>query len=239
MLFPALTAAGIVAAAAGVGANAATRPTSQLFGATIIAGSDRADLALTFDDGPNDPETPLLLDLLVRHSVRATFFVIGSYVRQRPQTLRDIAAAGHLIGNHTQTHPNLFCCSTARIRQELAQCNADIQDAIGAPVHFMRCPFGFRRPAVLRIARSLGLTPVMWNVSAYDWREEITAAQILANVNRGIARNQRRGSSSNILLHDGSHRTFATNRRATVDAVRLLLEQHAATARFVTPEEWA
>jgi len=241
MLVPALTAAGVATVAAGVASYAAACPTSQLFGSTIIAGSNPNQLALTFDDGPNDPETQLLLDVLARQKVRATFFVVGRYVRQRPQTLRAIAAAGHLIGNHTETHPNLFLCSSARIREELIRCNTAIEDAIGAPVSFMRCPFGYRRPATLRIALSLGLAPVMWNVTAYDWQQGITAAQILSNIQRGIARNTIRFRGSNILLHDGSHRAFGTNRRATVEAVRLLLEQQSSNTetRFVTPQVWA
>ena len=94
-----------VGAAAGVMLNAALRPYSQLFGPTLIAGNDPREVALTYDDGPNDACTESLLELLDRHNAKATFFMIGRFVRQRPDLARQVQAAGHLIGNHTMTHP--------------------------------------------------------------------------------------------------------------------------------------
>ena len=82
-------------------------PTSQIFGRTLIAGDDPSQIALTFDDGPNDAATPELLDVLARHWVRATFFAMGDFARQRPELVRQVAAAGHLLGNHTMSHPRL------------------------------------------------------------------------------------------------------------------------------------
>jgi peptidoglycan/xylan/chitin deacetylase (PgdA/CDA1 family) len=79
------------------------------------------------------------------------------------------------------------------VRQELAECNAVLEDITGAAVKFFRPPFGARRPYVLRAARELGLTPVMWNVTGYDWNP-IGVDGILANLDEGIARNRRRGS---------------------------------------------
>src|SRR5580692_5349503 len=119
---------------AGACAYAAISPESQIFGATLIAGSNPAEFALTFDDGPNDFYTPRLLDLLAQHQVRATFFLIGNFVRDRPEIVRQIHAAGHLIGNHTTTHPWLPLLSPRRVRNELAFCNATIEDAIGQRV---------------------------------------------------------------------------------------------------------
>src|ERR1700722_20424658 len=87
---------------------AAPSPTSQIFGRTLTAGSNPQEIALTFDDGPNDPYTPRLLDLLARHQVRATFFLMGSFIRQRPAIARDLLQAGHLLGNHTVSHPSLI-----------------------------------------------------------------------------------------------------------------------------------
>src|SRR5262249_42491780 len=83
-------------------------PTGQWFGRAfhgLRRGSKQ--IALTFDDGPNDPHTLHLLDVLAKHNVRATFFLIGKYVRQRPDIVREIASRAHVIGNHTFTHPLL------------------------------------------------------------------------------------------------------------------------------------
>jgi len=237
MLTELLAAGGAVAAAAGGYTYASMWPASQIFGQTIVADNYPNEFALTYDDGPNDPETGLLLALLADYDVRATFFVVGQFVKQRPEIVRAIAAAGHVVGNHTMTHPKLLFCSPQKVRAEIAGCNAAIEDAIGAPVKLMRCPYGLRRPDVLNTVRELGLTPVQWNVTAFDWNP-IPAEKIVANVARGIARNQRHSSGSNILLHDGGQAGFSENRMATVEATRMLLEKYAAKARFVTPDAW-
>ena len=92
-------------AAGGTLAYAALHPQSQLFGRTLIAGDDPSEIALTYDDGPNDAATMQLLEVLARHNVCASFFMIGGFVRQRPEIARAVHAAGHLVGNHTMTHP--------------------------------------------------------------------------------------------------------------------------------------
>src|SRR5580698_6097067 len=133
---PSITAAAALAAAGllvGGCTYAALSAQSQIFGKVLIAPPNRNEIALTYDDGPNDIVTERLLDLLAHHSVRATFFLIGNFVRQRPQMVRAVASAGHLIGNHTMTHPWLAWQSFARIRQELAGCNALLEDTLGSP----------------------------------------------------------------------------------------------------------
>src|ERR1700730_16190236 len=157
----ALTTAGLLACT-----YAALSAQSQLFGKVLIASRNPNEIALTYDDGPNDIVTERLLDVLAHSNIRATFFLIGRYVRQRPQIARAVAASGHLIGNHTMTHPWLAWQSSARIRQELADCNALLEDTLGTPVRFFRPPHGARRPYVLHTAHELGLTPVNWNIIA-------------------------------------------------------------------------
>jgi peptidoglycan-N-acetylglucosamine deacetylase len=214
--------------AAGGYAYAAQWPTSQIFGRTVLAGSDIRQAALTFDDGPNDPYTLQLLDLLARHDVRATFFLIGSFVRRRPDIARAVRQAGHLLGNHTMSHPSLLWERPVRVREELVACNAAIEDATGEAVHWFRPPFGARRPDVLHAAVELGLMPVMWNVTAHDW--DATEPQLLAErVQTGIRRNQRLGTGSNILLHDGGHRSLGTDRSVTLAATKILLDSWAGT----------
>jgi peptidoglycan-N-acetylglucosamine deacetylase len=226
--------------AAGACTYAAIAPESQLFGRTIIAGRDPVEFALTYDDGPNDPWTSQLLDLLARHNLRATFFLIGRYVRQRPDLVREIRDAGHLIGNHTVSHPWLAVQSPRRVREELAGCNAALEEILGEPVRFFRPPHGSRRPGVLRAARDLGLTPVMWNAMGFDWRANTTAGQIAAHLERGIARNQRGGRGSNLLLHDGGHLAMGADRSQSVEATRLILERYPpGKIHYATVDAWA
>jgi peptidoglycan-N-acetylglucosamine deacetylase len=228
--------AGLLAGAYGY---AAMWPTSQLFGRAIVAGYDTSEFALTYDDGPNDPYTQQLLDVLARHEVHATFFLIGRFVRQRPEIARAIRAAGHLIGNHTVTHPVLLFQSPRRVREELAGCNAAIEDAIGEPVHYFRPPHGARRPDVLRTARELGLKPVLWNAMGYDWKPT-TAEQVLKNLDRDMQRNRRRGRGSNLLMHDGGQAAIGQDRSHSVEATRRMLERSAAgtETRYVTIDAW-
>jgi peptidoglycan/xylan/chitin deacetylase (PgdA/CDA1 family) len=214
----------VSAAAASYAGYAAMAPQSQLYGRTLTHGSDPTQIALTFDDGPNDPHTLRLLEILEKYHAHATFFLIGKYVRRRPDIARAIRQAGHAVGNHTDTHPNLIFASTPRLRQELHDCNCAIEDAIGAKVAIFRPPFGGRRPAVLRVARSLGLEPVMWSVTAYDWKAH-SSEEIVENV-RPSLETSRQAQGEIILLHDGSHRAFGADRSFTVQATRSLLEQY-------------
>ncbi|HMH16060.1 MAG TPA: polysaccharide deacetylase family protein [Edaphobacter sp.] len=234
-----VVAAAAVIATAGSLAYAAFLPQSQLFGPTLIAPAKPNEIALTYDDGPNPAATPQLLEVLARHNVRATFFLIGNFVRQCPSLVREIAAAGHLIGNHTTTHPWLPFHSAARIRQELADCNAALEDTLSAPIRYFRAPHGARRPVVLRTARDLNLTPVQWNIITGDWNP-IVASTITSRVTRGIARNQGRNRASNIVLHDGGHLALGAPRIPTVEATDQLLQRYRSTAtNFVTLEAWA
>ncbi len=226
------------AAVAGTLTYAGLSPGSQLFGSTLIAGNDPTEAALTYDDGPNDSATSALLDLLAAHNVRATFFMLGKYVRQRPELARRVHAAGHLIGNHTETHPWLHYQRERVIREELLACNQALEDALGSPVRYFRPPHGARRPAVLRIAAELGLTTVQWNVMARDWLP-IGAGGILANIDRGLTRARSRGRGANILLHDGGDRALGVDRSATVAVTATLLARWAqGGTRAVTVDAW-
>jgi peptidoglycan-N-acetylglucosamine deacetylase len=238
MLRQVVSASLITGLTAGAYAYAAQWPTSQIFGRTVLAGSDIHEVALTFDDGPNDPYTLELLELLAHHQVRAIFFLIGDFVRRRPDIARAVRQAGHLVGNHTMSHPSLMWERPARVREELAGCTAAIEDATGETVKYFRPPFGARRPDVLRAAREFGLTPVMWNITAHDW--DATNAQALAaRVQDGIQSNQRRHRGSNLLLHDGGHRELGTDRSVTLAATRMLLDSWVGRGlRIVTVDAW-
>jgi peptidoglycan/xylan/chitin deacetylase (PgdA/CDA1 family) len=194
-------------------------PRSQLYGRTLTRGSDPSQLALTYDDGPNDPHTLRLLDVLAKHGAKATFFLIGKYLRQRPEIARAVLAAGHEIGNHTYNHPNLIFVSAARLRQELEDCNKALEDALGVTPKLFRPPFGGRRPSVLRIARSFGFQTVMWSVSSDDWKAD-SPDFILKKIAPGLKSSR----AEIVLMHDGGHLAFGADRAHTVEATRRLLK---------------
>ena len=228
MLGSMLAGASAVAAAVAAGYQSMA-PAGQWYGRTF-AGLPRGtkQLALTYDDGPNDPHTLRLLETLARHDVHATFFLIGRYVRQRPDLVREIVRAGHIVGNHTFTHPLLTFKSNSETRKELAACRAALEDAIGQPSNLFRPPFGGRRPATLRIARELGLEPVMWNVTGYDW-----TAPPAAVIEKKVTSQIRGGDV--ILLHDGGHKQMGADRAQTVLATDHLIARYKSEAyEFVT-----
>lgn len=204
-------------------------PTGQWFGRAFCRGPRGSkQIALTFDDGPNDPHTLHLLDVLGRHNAQGTFFLIGRYIRQRPDIVAEIAKRGHVIGNHTFTHPLLTLQTPSRIGDEISQCRDAIQDAVGEHSNLFRPPWGGRRPAVFRIARQLGLEPVMWNITGYDWK-----APSPKYIEHKVGHKIRGGDV--ILLHDGGHAALGTDRSATVAATDRLLGRYAAEGyKFVT-----
>jgi peptidoglycan/xylan/chitin deacetylase (PgdA/CDA1 family) len=224
---------GLTAAATASAAGYQTMaPTGQWFGRTFTGDARESKLIfLTYDDGPNDAHTLKLLDVLAKHSVRATFFMIGRYVLQRPDIARAVAQAGHVIGNHTFTHPLLIFKSAAQTRTELMDCRQALEDSIGRHSNLFRPPFGGRRPGTLRIARELGLQTVMWSVTGYDWKAPPAAA-----IEQKVERQMHGGDV--ILLHDGGHRAMGEDRAQTVIATEnLILRYHDRGYQFVTVPE--
>ena len=230
-MFPALIGLTAAAAASAAGYQSMA-PSGQWYGQTFVRGMPGSkQIALTYDDGPNDPHTLKLLDVLAKHSVQATFFMIGRYVKQHPDIARAVAQAGHLIGNHTFTHPLLIFKTERQTRTQLFDCHQAVEDAVGEHSNLFRPPFGGRRPATLRIARELGLQTVMWNVTGYDWN-----APPAAVIEKKVARQIRGGDV--ILLHDGGHRTMGADRAQTVIATNnLILRYKNEGYEFVPVDE--
>ncbi len=213
--------------------------TSQVWGKTLVDGPQPRELALTFDDGPNDRYTQEILEKLSVAKARATFFLIGSYARQLPWLVRQIADAGHVIGNHSLSHKNLLYMSGDAIRADLRECSTILEDIIGKPVQYFRPPYGKRRPTVMRVARELGMQTVMWNSMGFDWRPGQPPKQIMKSVERYVRANRKAGKGSTILLHDGGPHAINTERGRTVQALGFLLERGpAANYRFVGVDEW-
>jgi peptidoglycan-N-acetylglucosamine deacetylase len=213
--------AGALAAGAAVYAGANTMvPWSQLYGANFSGlEKGRKVLALSYDDGPNDPWTMRLLEVLARHEVPATFFMVGRRVRERPELARAVAQAGHAIGNHAFSHPNLIFASGARLRQELEETSQAIADATGARPALFRPPFGGRRPGTFAVVRELKMTPIMWRVTCYDW-SATSHETILKHARRQIA------GGEVILLHDGGHLRMGEDRSRTVQATDELIGEY-------------
>ena len=218
-----LPAAAVVAA--GVTSYAAVYPRSQIFGTTLCRTASPTQLALTFDDGPNPAITPKLLDLLEQHHAKATFFLIGRFIRQCPELTREISARGHSLGNHTETHPNLFWLSPRGVRTEMEQCQGALRDVTGSAAKYFRPPFGLRNPWVVSTAREQGMQTVMWTLLPGDWREK--SAEWLAARMQPIADHAQDtaqvGTGDVLCLHDGAHRELNGDRTRTLKSLEYWL----------------
>jgi peptidoglycan-N-acetylglucosamine deacetylase len=128
--------------------------------------------ALTFDDGPHPVNTPKILDLLKRHGVKATFFVVGTHVRKHPELVRRIVAEGHTLGSHSEDHPDLAKVDRAEVVRQLDAVQAAVNEALGQPHELkqVRPPYGSMDSVVKEVFLSRGSMAVLWTVDSRDWR---------------------------------------------------------------------
>jgi peptidoglycan/xylan/chitin deacetylase (PgdA/CDA1 family) len=160
---------------------------------------------LTFDDGPSG-YTDELLDILARHGVRATFFVLGERVAHRALTVRRAVDEGHAIGNHSWDHPRLTELGQDEIREQLARTSAAIAAAVDREPDVFRPPFGATDATVERVAGGLGMRQVLWDVDTEDWS---APGQELV-----LQRMRHAKPGEIMLLHDGAGESSADTVRA-------------------------
>lgn len=181
-------------------------------------------IALTIDDGPDAVYTPQVLRLLARHGVTATFSMIGIQAAAHPGVVRDVAAAGHVISNHTWRHLDLAWLSPPAAMAEMDRGTDAIRKATGATPAMFRAPYGAWSATVLAHCQRSGMTPLDWSVDPRDWSRPGVSA-IVTN----ILRNTRSGSI--ILEHDGGG-----DRSQTVAALGIVIPRLLdAGYHFVTP----
>jgi peptidoglycan/xylan/chitin deacetylase (PgdA/CDA1 family) len=167
-------------------------------GGLLYHGSAKSALgALTFDDAPHPMYEPLLLDMLRRSGIHATFFVIGRNARAYPYFVKDMVEQGHEVGNHTYYHVRLPPLTINEVKEELTSASGMIQTITGRPVRYFRPPGGDYTPATLRAAESLGLTTVFWTDDPGDFQNP--GVDVLLE---RYTRTLRRGGI--VLLHDNA-----------------------------------
>jgi len=196
-------------------------PRFAVFADVICRGTEaRPEIALTFDDGPHPSSTRQVLAALGGKGARATFFVLGTKAQKAPEVLREIAAAGHEIGIHGDTHDRrLSLRHPDAIAASLERVSAAVESATGLRPHLFRPPMGHTSPRTAVAARRLGLTLVGWSVRSRDGRASTTAAQATERVLAGL----RPGAI--ILMHDAAEHDDRAPVAATV--LPTLLEEIA------------
>ena len=171
-------------------------------------------VALTFDDGPSPETTPLILDILHRESVPATFFVLGEAVERYPELLGRIVAEGHAVGIHSDRHEPFVLMNASAICQEISRTEAAVRKACphAAVIRWVRPPHGFKSLSLVWILRGAGYGMAAWSVDSRDYREH-NSEQITASVARNVS------AGAIILLHDGP------GNAATAEALLPLLRE--------------
>jgi peptidoglycan/xylan/chitin deacetylase (PgdA/CDA1 family) len=212
---PLLITAGALTGAAAAMTWAVRAPSSTLLAPSFYRGvRNRRAVALTFDDGPSE-STPRLLELLAHHDVRATFFQCGAHVRRLPSIAREVGAAGHLFGNHTNSHARLWLHSAEFIFAEMQEAQRAIGDATGCEPRYFRPPYGVRWFGMRSAQKRLRLTSVLWSTIGKDWKwqADAVARRILAGAMNGAI----------FCLHDGRALRERPDIENTIEAVRQVI----------------
>lgn len=194
-------ALGAVAANHLVITTAGLLPRTTLLGPNLTrlpaAAQARGEVALTIDDGPDPKVTPQVLDLLDAAEARATFFCIGWRARLHPALCREIAARGHRVENHGDSHSNAFSLfGPGRMRADIAAAQATLADITGQAPLFFRPTAGLRNPFLDPVLASLDLRLAAWTRRPYDTRDG-RPERVLARLTRGL------GAGDILLMHDG------------------------------------
>ncbi len=186
-------------------------------------------VALTFDDGPDPAGTPAILDVLDELGVQATFFLLGQQVSAHRPMARRLVAAGHEVALHGWHHRNSLTVPPRSLHASLVRAMDEIATATGVRPRWYRPPHGIASSATFWASSRLGLTPVLWDAWGRDWTAQATAVSVLHTVRRDL-----RGGST-VLLHDSDCTSAAESWRATVGALRPLVEGLRAEGLAVGP----
>lgn len=189
-----------------------------------VSGRGRT-MVLTFDDGPDPRYTPYILDTLREYDVRAMFFVCGEMVVHNRDLLARMAEEGHVVGNHTWSHPLLIRLSRDRIRAEMERTSDVVEEAYGERPAWFRAPYGAWNRTAFRLGAELGMEPLAWTVDTLDWTTPGTPA-IVDRVENGAA------PGVVVLSHDAGG-----DRSQSVRALRTYLPQLLDSGYHVTVPE--
>jgi polysaccharide deacetylase family sporulation protein PdaB len=143
---------------------------------------DDPKIALTIDAAWEDDRTPFILDELDKQGVKATFFLTGIWVDQYPEHVKEIAARGHEIGNHTDTHPHMNKLNADQLQKEVKALDDKIEELTGTRCTTFRAPYGEYNDLGITTLRAMDYEVIQWNIDTIDWREERSTQQILNSV---------------------------------------------------------
>ena len=232
----ALTAGAAVGAVAAAGIAVHSAPSLVALSAVgrrispgLAGVGSRGHVALTFDDGPDPGSTPEFLDVLAALDLRATFFMLGDMARRAPGLAAEVAAAGHEIGVHGDTHRSQLRLAPRTVADDIARARDAIAGATGVTPRWFRPPYGTLSLGGLRGARRAGLRPVLWTAWGRDWRAQATADSVIADVLHGYV------DGGTVLLHDSDCTSAPDCWRSSLAALPRLTDELRARSLRVGP----
>jgi len=202
---------------------------------SVICHGPRSEkiIALTFDDGPNEPYTSRVLDLLEARKIPATFFLVGKNVERYPDVVHRMLREGYPVGNHTWDHRPLIWMGPEEIRGEVEKWE-EAMASTGLPLpslKLFRAPHGWKTPFVSRVLHDKGYRLVGWSRGVWDSDQPGTAV-LFRRLTRGI------GSGDIILLHDGGEARAGIDRSQTVEVLPEIIDHYQSLGfRFVSLQE--
>lgn len=176
----------------------ASSPTRQL--PIYAVATDEKKIAITFDAAWTNQDTDELIEILGKHNAKATFFIVGDWAKNFPESVKAFYDAGHTIANHSDTHKAFSKCSKQEIKEEIVNCNEKLEGIIGEKVTLLRAPSGDYTNQSIEVANSLKMYTLQWDVDSLDYTK-ISVDEI---VNRVVSRVQ---NGSIVLFHNGVENT--------------------------------
>lgn len=158
--------------------------------------------AISFDAAWGNEQTDDLLDTLDEYEVKTTFFLVGSWVKKYPESVKKIAEKGHDVGNHSSTHAHMPALSADKMKKEITDCNERVKKLTGKSPTLFRAPYGDYDNNVVNMVKSLDMYCVQWNIDSLDWKDP-SVEQIVKNCTDKLV------PGSIILLHNGAANTPA------------------------------
>ena len=172
--------------------------------------TDSPKIALTFDAAWGNEDTAQILEILAKYNVRATFFMTGGWIENYPEDVKAIYQAGHDLGNHSQSHPDMATLSPEEIRAELQGPHDMVFNLTGYDMHLFRAPYGSYNNTLIETATECGYSTIQWDVDSLDWKDY--GVDSIINT---VCNHNHLGNGSIILCHNGA--------KFTADALETLI----------------
>ncbi len=162
--------------------------------------TSKKQVAISFDAAWGNEDTEELINILKKYDVKATFFLVGSWVTKYPESVKQLADAGHSIQNHSNTHPYLSSLSSADISAEIQACNDKVKKITGVAPILIRPPYGYYNDSVVTTIESMNMFTIQWSIDSLDW-QDISADEIYNNVTKNVK------NGDIILFHNAAKHT--------------------------------